>query len=464
MESAKAWSPVVMHAEAQVMGRFATACSVAEDWHDAIDEVASTIGTGGHHDVGFAFVHDVHVTIAQGMGPFLSELRERLGVRTLIGCACKGAIGQAVELAEDAGNPIEVEKGCVLSVGLLRSADATPFFLAGGADGDEELLQRKAADGDTRSILMVADPYAPTQDLLKRLDALFPKAVKAGGLTSALQVGGEERQAFMPSLAIAAEGCPVRLLNQGIAGVLLADVDVHTIACQGCSGVGPPVRVTGVQGPVCTGLGGRPSQEAVRFIYSAVDPATRDRMQRFLTMGLGNVGESEASVQDGDWLIRSISSVTPEGGLVVETGLEEGKPMRFHVRDKESAESDLALMLKRYRLERTTTLRGAELPGEPMGCFLFTCGSRGENLYGRRHVDARAAAEALGERGGARVAGFFAQGQIGSPGLAVPAGSSGPGGGEEDARPCARGVALHEGFTAVYAVLVPAARLADAAE
>jgi len=119
--------------------------------------------------------------------------------------------------------------------------------------------------------------------------------------------------------------------------------------------------------------------------------------------------------------------------------------MRFHVRDSESAEGDLQLMMKRYRLERAF-VRSA---GEPMGCLMFTCIGRGKGLYQRQHVDCRAVVEVLqnsqegaGE-GPAQIAGFFANGEIGSPGLAMP-----------DPKETLRSTSLH-GFTAVFAMLVP---------
>lgn len=442
---------VLLRAEAEVTRGFVSACSTAGQWEQAIEEVAEAAGTG--YEAGFAFVSELHVTLAQGLAPVLEKLRERLGVQTLVGCACGGSIGQAAGpgalqyggcSADGDWPPIEVEAGGVLSVGLLRKAGATPFFIGAGDEGDVQLLQRKQEDGDVRSILLIADPFAPVEDILGRLDRSFPRAVKAGGLSAVLQVGSAERQAFMPSIAIATEGLPARLCNQGAVGLLLSKVDVHSIVCQGCCGVGPPVRVTSVQGSVCDGIGGRPAQEAVRLIFSSVDPPTRQKMQQFLTIGLGNVGESESTVGDGDWLIRTIGGVTPEGGLVIGGSIAEGQPLRFHVRDRESAEADLALMLKRYRLERSFS--GAS--GEPMGAFLFTCNGRGEGLYGRRHVDARAAADALGDACGTRVAGFFCNGEIGAPGLAVH-------GSADDAEPAKRrGTALH-GFTAVFALLVP---------
>jgi len=436
---------VTRRAEAEVVSGFVSACSTAERWEQAIEEVGEAAGSG--YEAGFAFISELHVTAAQGLVPVLERLRERLGVQTLVGCACGGAIGQGAgpsAAEQGAGQdwpPIEVESGLVLSVGLLRKAGATPFFLGAGGEGDVTLVNKRAAEKDVRSILLIADPFGPAEDILKSLDESFPQAVKAGGVSAALQVGSSERQAYTSSIAIAAEGCPVRLCNQGVVGLLLTEVELHTIVCQGCCGVGPAVRVTGVQGPVCDGIGGRPAQEALRLIFSAVDPPTREKMQKFLTVGLGSVGQSESTVGEGDWLIRGISGVTPDGGLVIGNDLAEGQPLRFHVRDRESAERDLALMLKRYRLERAFS--GGK---EPAGCFLFACNGRGENLYGRRHVDARAVAEVLGDACSTRVSGFFCNGEIGAPGLAVP---GEPAEGTEPVR----GSALH-GFTAVFAVIV----------
>lgn len=435
-----------------VSQRFVTACSTNVSWKEAVEEIGEAAGSG--YDCGFAFIHEFFVT--EGMDTVMEALREKLGVTNLVGCAVPGALGQAVGLdaiQASAGGPggdwppMEAEQGPVISVGLLRDPGASPFFLGAGAEGDLELLNRRAAKGDVRSILLLSDPFAPCEDILSSLDESFPNAVKAGGLGSALQVGGDERLAYMPSLGIASEGIPYRAHSQGVVGLLLSAFDIHTIVCQGCLGVGPAVKVSQVDGQVCSGIGGRPAAEAMKLIFSAVDEKTRAKMQRFLTVGLADPKENYQQVGEGDWLIRTISGVTPQGGLLIGTGVEEDQPLRFHVRDRESAEADLALMLKRYRLERM--LAKWE---EPVGAFLFTCNGRGEGLFGRRHVDSRAVAEVLGDVASARVAGFFCNGEIGSPGLAVPHAR-----GEERSKKAEplRGTAIH-GFTAVYALLVPA--------
>jgi len=441
---------IVRRAEAELMGGFVTACSTAPQWQDAVDELAEAAGGGGF-DAGFAFISEYHVT-TEGLAPILEALREKLGVRTLIGCAGIGGIGQpagpsaeAIDSSNTNRAPIEVDSGAAMSVGLLRDAAATPFFLGSNGSGDLQLIDKKAADKDVRSMLLMADPFGDHDSILKTLDDKFPKAAKAGGIAAVLQVGGAERNAYTPSIAIASEGTQARLVSQGIAGLMLSNIDIHTVVCQGCLPVGPALRVSSTQGPVCDGIGGKPSNETLRLIFSSVDPATRAKMQAFLTIGLGKVGENERLLGDGDWLVRMITGVTPQGGLVIGDDVAVGQPMRFHVRDRESAETDLSMMLKRYRLEKS--FMGAS--GDPMGCFLFTCSGRGEGLYGRKHVDARAIREVLGDIAGSRVAGFFCNGEIGSPGLAASRSAT------EDGGDTPRPTAVH-GFTAVFAILVPA--------
>lgn len=433
--------------EAEVQADFVSACSMAKTWEEAIDEVVAAVGTG--YEAGFLFVSEFYVDQAQGLAVLMETLREKLDVDTLVGGACGGVVGQPTGAdAKEYGGagpggdwpPIEVEKGAVLSIGLMRNAGAVPFFIGKGAQGDLELVNRMANEGKVRSLLVLGDPFGPIEEIMRSLDETFPNAVKAGGITAAMQVGSNaSKPTFMPSMSICSSGNKARLLSEGVCGLMLTDMEVQTIVCQGCRGAGPAVKVTHVSGPVVIGIGGRPAKEALMYIFGAVDEDTRQKMKEGLLVGLGRPGESSAVVGDGDWLVRGISEVTPNGGLVISYGIEEGQPLRFHVRDRASAEGDLDLMLNRFRLERMFTGSGKE----PVGCFLFTCNGRGEDFYGRRHVDARAVARILGDRIGTRVSGFFCNGEIGSPGLAI-----------RSADTTIRSTAVH-GFTAVFAMLVP---------
>ncbi|CAK9095436.1 unnamed protein product [Durusdinium trenchii] len=422
---------IACRAAAEVQSDFVSACSMAPTWEEAVEEVAQEVGTG--FEAAFVFASELYVDQAQGMAPLMETLRERLDVEHLVGGAAGGSIGRCVgKMATDygkceEGEPIEVERGFVLSVAAIRTAGAVPFFVAGDASGDLELINRMAEGGAVRSMLLLADPFGPVEQIMQTLDESFPKVTKAGGITAALRVGSGTQVGFMPSMSICSRGNQARLLSQGICGLMMTDMDV---------------RISNVSGPVVLGIGGRPAKEALGLIFGNVDETLREKMRSSLLLGLGSPGVNENSIDDGDWLIRGIQEVTPNGGFVVGGALEEGQALRFHVRDKESAEADLKLMLNRYRLERSFS--GGQ---EPLGCLLFTCNGRGENLYGRRHVDARALQEALGDLG-SRVTGFFCNGELGAPGLTKPS--------EELAsRDEVRPMSLH-GFTAVFAILVPA--------
>lgn len=445
----RARGAVACRAATEVQGDFVSCCSMAPTWEEAVEEVAQEVGPG--FEAALVFFSELYVDQAQGIAPMMEKLRERLDVEHLVGGAAGGSIGQTVgKMATDYGAgervPIEVERGFVLSVAAIRNAGAVPFFLSGEAQGDLELINRMAAGGQVRSMLLLADPFGPVEKIMASLDESFPKVSKAGGITAALRVGSGGQTGFMASMSICSRGNDqARLLSQGICGIMMTEMDVHTVVCQGCLGVGPAVRVTGVSGPVVTGIGGRPSKEALGLIYGAVNEELRAKMQTSLLIGLGGEGMNENQIDDGDWLIRGILEVTPNGGFVLGSGISEGQALRFHVRDKDSAESDLNLMLNRYRLERSFS--GGN---DPIGSLLFTCNGRGEGLYGRRHVDARALQNALGEQLGTRVTGFFCNGEMGAPGLTKPSETL------ED-REQVRPMSLH-GFTAVFAILVPSSK------
>ncbi|CAJ1331159.1 unnamed protein product [Effrenium voratum] len=194
-----------------------------------------------------------------------------LGERALVQAKWGKVLLLQVDFAGGEGSPIEVERGFALSVAVVRKAGAVPFFLGGDASGDLELINRMAQGGSVRSMLLLADPFGPVEKIMQSLDESFPKVSKAGGITAALRVGSGATTSFMPSMSICSRGNKARLLSQGISGLMLTEMDVHTVVCQGCLGVGPKVRISSVSGPVAIGIGGRPAKEALGLIFGAVN-------------------------------------------------------------------------------------------------------------------------------------------------------------------------------------------------
>ena len=99
-----------------------------------------------------------------------------------------------------------------------------------------------------------------------------------------------------------------------------------------------------------------------------------------------------------------------------------GQTVCFHIRDAQTAEEDLELLLDAQQLH-----------GPPAGVLLITCTGRGRNLFDHRDHDARAIQRAFVEaepgaeqakygrvlnagRPGIPLAGFFAAGEIGPVG------------------------------------------------
>lgn len=165
----------------------------------------------------------------------------------------------------------------------------------------------------------------------------------------------------------------------------------------------------------------------------------------------------------GDFLVRGIGGVDSKTGAVAVTDVvRAGTKMRYLVRDKEGAATDLsaqcAALARRglasrlgmsasladagpasgdsntsdasdsmAALEKTLNKASAPPPGTPFGALLFSCAGRGAGLYGETGVDSRTFSQFVP----VPVTGAFVNGEIGP----------------------VQGAAQMLGFTAVFAVL-----------
>ncbi len=89
------------------------------------------------------------------------------------------------------------------------------------------------------------------------------------------------------------------------------------------------------------------------------------------------------------------------GALAIGDQVEVGQTLQFHVRDATAATEELDLLL-------------APVPGwDAQGALLFSCNGRGRRFFKEPDHDAGRVANATG---GAPMAGFFAQGELGPVG------------------------------------------------
>jgi small ligand-binding sensory domain FIST len=144
----------------------------------------------------------------------------------------------------------------------------------------------------------------------------------------------------------------------------------------------------------------------VRDVIEGLPSDEADKLERSGGVLLGIVVDpNKPDYVQGDFLVRPlIGADRLTGALAVGALVRPGQVVRLHVRDAESADSDLRAVLD----ARTRTLSGP-----PAGALVFACNGRGRSMFGRSDHDAEVVAAALA---GAPAAGFFAAGEIGPVG------------------------------------------------
>ena len=366
---------------------FGAAVSTAPDHQAAIDEAlpAAVATLDGPPDLLACFFSMNHAEAADGIALALSE---RGGTASIIGCTGQGVI---------AGGR-EIERGPALAIWAAHLPGVTveTFHLAVHELEGEGLAVAgwPATDpGRQPGVVLLADPFSfPAEAFLERLDETRPGLAVLGGMVSG---------AFQPGRHRLIAGLEAH--DGGAVGAtLVGPVEVRTVVSQGCRPIGRPFVVTRGEANLVHELGGRPAVDRLRETLADLDA----RDQALLRLGGLQVGqvidERKAEFERGDFLIRGLAGVDPEGGAIeVGDTVELGQTMQFHLRDANAADEELALML-------------APVPAwEPKGALLFSCNGRGERFFGAPDHDAAMVAEATGA---VPTAGFFAQGELGPVG------------------------------------------------
>ena len=196
-----------------------------------------------------------------------------------------------------------------------------------------------------------------------------------------------------------------RVVTRGAVGLMLSgDVSISTLVSQGCRPVGPTMTVTAAEGNLLLTLAGRPALDKLREVVGSLEPDDQLRAASGLQLGIA-MDEYVEEHGQGDFLIRGlVGADDARGAVAVGDVVEVGRTVRFHVRDAESASSDLLGSLARFRA-------GHDL--DASGALLFSGNSRGEAMFGAADHDVLTARAGLGTR---RVGGFFANGEIGPVG------------------------------------------------
>jgi small ligand-binding sensory domain FIST len=333
---------------------------------------------GGPPDLAVLFVTGPHVGVLEDIAATVHRL---LSPGTLVGCTAVSVLA--------GGEEVEGTPGVALWGGATGAVSAHHVEVVQRADGPA-LVGVDGADLEAAATaLLLADPATfPVGAVLDAIGEAHPHLVVAGGVASAGGQPGANR--------LVLDG---RLHERGAVLVLLApDTPVEVVVSQGCGPVGQPFTVTAAERNMVLELAGRPALERVQETLAGLDERERAAAARGLHLGRV-VDEHKLDFDRGDFLVRNVLGADRENGAVaVGDVVEVGATVQLHVRDADSADADLRLLLDEHAGD---------------GALVFTCNGRGIQLFGEPHHDASVVAESLGTNA---VAGMFCAGEVGPVG------------------------------------------------
>ncbi|MBD2136335.1 FIST C-terminal domain-containing protein [Anabaena sp. FACHB-1237] len=348
-------------------------------------------------DLGIVFISSAFMSEYSRLLPLL---KEKLSVGVLIGCSGGGVIG-----TRDQGNTEEIEAEPALSLTLahLPGVEIRPFHILGEElpDLDSSPLAWVDVVGvlpeqKPQFILLSSPLGAGTNDLLQGLDFAYPGAAIVGGLASSGFMNG--RIALF---------CNDRLCREGTVGVALSgNLVLETIVAQGCRPIGEPLQVTKAERNIIIELSEKVPLVVLRNLINSLNDEERSLAQHSLFVGVA-MDEFRVKLQSGDFLIRNILGVDPNGGAIaIGDRIRAGQRLQFHLRDGEASAEDLEILLQEYHNQSMGK-------PAPLGALMFTCLGRGTGLYNKANFDSRLFHKYVPD---IPISGFFCSGEIGPVG------------------------------------------------
>lgn len=364
------------------MRRYAAALSRHPVPVEAVGETAGEIierFEGDRPDLVVCFASSHHVGAIDDIG---EGLRALLEPDVLVGAAAHGVVGGARE--------IEEEPALAVFAAGFGGGHARGFALDVEHTADSLTISGWPDDLPARgTLLLLTDGFSfPAGDLLRICNAHAPGLEVVGGVASVGHTAGGNR--------LLLDGAVRR---QGAVGVLLDEsVPVRSVVSQGCRPIGRPFTITRAERNVIGELAGQPAIERLREVALALPEPERELLRSGLHVGIV-VDEHKVDFRRGDFLVRNLVGADEQrGAIAVSERVDVGQTVQFHLRDAESADEDLRLLL------------GGK---DARAALLFTCNGRGSGLFGVPDHDAAALEDALGP---IPVAGAFCAGEFGPVG------------------------------------------------
>jgi small ligand-binding sensory domain FIST len=228
------------------------------------------------------------------------------------------------------------------------------------------------------------------QALLEDMNRIYPGMPLYGGLAT----GGWDAETLFTFM----QGTE-QLDSAGIA-IHLPQTEIRGIVSQGCEPIGEPYTITKVEDDVVLGVGGRRAYDVLVETFENLPEDEQKTAHGNIMAGLA-ASEYREEFQRGDFLVRNILGGDPKtGALKIGAMPRVGQTLQFQLREKDAADEDLRV--------RSETLQARE--GTPLAMLCFSCGGRGQHLFGVPNHDAGILAETFGP---VPVAGCFCNGEFG---------------------------------------------------
>ncbi len=317
----------------------------------------------------------------------LDGIAAHLTPTSLIGCTGEAVIARGKEIEEPPG--LALWGANLSSSTMTLDLSARPH-----EDGVEIVGLPEGIEHSPHLVVLLADPFTfPVDAALALFDDRLPGTQVVGGLASGGRAPGEHRMIINGQVRT----------DGAVALVLDADAAV-TVVSQGCRPVGQDMVITAADGPVVEELASQPALDRLTELLEGANESESDLLAGGLLAGLV-IDENRPDYTVGDYLVRGVRGTDSErGALLVGERVRVGQTMRFHVRDAESADSDLRRALQKG---------GSDLGAKPGGALLFSCNGRGSRLFGVADHDASAVVDELGD---IPTVGLFCNGEIGPVG------------------------------------------------
>jgi small ligand-binding sensory domain FIST len=226
--------------------------------------------------------------------------------------------------------------------------------------------------------------------LLEDMNRIYPGVPVYGGLAT----GGWDSDTLFTFQHAAG------VIDSAGVAVHLPVTVIQGIVSQGCQPIGEPYTITQVDKDVVLGVGGRRAYDVLVETFENL-PEDDQKVARGNIMAGLAASEYREDFQRGDFLVRNIIGGDPKtGALKIGAIPRVGQTIQFQLREKDAADEDLRL--------RSESLRVRE--GVPLAMVCFSCGGRGQGLFGIPNHDAGILEDTFGP---VPVAGFFCNGEFG---------------------------------------------------